>query len=74
MEHKIYFSFQTLSFANSEARGAYINILAGSLGFVGAGANIAVTQFASRGVNIGTVKYTLLILLNIVTQCGVVQK
>ncbi|XP_018569135.1 uncharacterized protein LOC108909309 isoform X1 [Anoplophora glabripennis] len=45
---------QTLSFANSEARGAYINILAGALGFVGAGANMAVTQFAARGVNIGT--------------------
>ncbi|KAJ8963323.1 hypothetical protein NQ318_018792 [Aromia moschata] len=44
---------ETLSFANSEARGAYLNILAGSLGFVGAGANVAVSQLASRGVNIG---------------------
>lgn len=51
------FVFQTLSFANSEARGAYINILAGALGFAGAGASMAVSQMASRGVNIGTVGY-----------------
>ncbi|KAJ8925280.1 hypothetical protein NQ315_009108 [Exocentrus adspersus] len=44
---------ETLSFKDSEVRGAYINILAGALGFVGAGANVAVTQLAARGVNIG---------------------
>ncbi|KAJ8926030.1 hypothetical protein NQ315_009885 [Exocentrus adspersus] len=44
---------ETLTFANSEARGAYLSILAGSLGFVGAGATVAVSQLASVGVNIG---------------------
>ncbi|XP_050513531.1 uncharacterized protein LOC126889339 isoform X2 [Diabrotica virgifera virgifera] len=44
---------ENLSIFNSEARGIYINILAGSLGFVGAGANMAVSQLISRGVNIG---------------------
>ncbi|XP_060536449.1 uncharacterized protein LOC132708259 isoform X2 [Cylas formicarius] len=44
---------QSMSFANSEARGAYLNILAGSLGFVGAGANTVLTQLAARGANIG---------------------
>lgn len=43
---------ETLSFANSEARGAYLSIVAGSLGFVGAGANMAVSQLAARGVNL----------------------
>ncbi|CAG9766221.1 unnamed protein product [Ceutorhynchus assimilis] len=43
----------TMSFKNSEARGAYINIVAASLGFVGAGANVAFTQLVARGVNIG---------------------
>ncbi|XP_030765735.1 uncharacterized protein LOC115889796 [Sitophilus oryzae] len=43
----------SMSFANSEARGAYLNILAGSLGFAGAGANLAVAQLATRGFNIG---------------------
>ncbi|KAF7279925.1 hypothetical protein GWI33_006596 [Rhynchophorus ferrugineus] len=43
---------ETLSFLNSEARGAYLNIVAGSLGFVGAGANVAMTQLVSRGFNI----------------------
>ncbi|RZC37512.1 hypothetical protein BDFB_008295, partial [Asbolus verrucosus] len=46
---------ETLSFANSEARGAYLNIVAGSLGFAGAGAGMAVSQLAARGVNIGVV-------------------
>ncbi|KAG5879124.1 hypothetical protein JTB14_031671 [Gonioctena quinquepunctata] len=44
---------ETLSFANSEARGAYLNIVAGSLGFVGAGANVVVSQLATNGINIG---------------------
>ncbi|XP_050513522.1 uncharacterized protein LOC126889334 [Diabrotica virgifera virgifera] len=44
---------EDLSIFNSEARGIYINIVAGSLGFVGAGANMAVSQLISRGVNIG---------------------
>uniref|UniRef100_A0A6P7GQA6 Uncharacterized protein LOC114345461 n=2 Tax=Diabrotica virgifera virgifera TaxID=50390 RepID=A0A6P7GQA6_DIAVI len=44
---------EDLSIFNSEARGIYINILAGSLGFVGAGANMAVSQMISRGANIG---------------------
>lgn len=44
---------ESMSFANSEARGAYLNILAGSLGFAGAGANLAVAQLATRGFNIG---------------------
>ncbi|XP_064211943.1 uncharacterized protein LOC100141681 [Tribolium castaneum] len=44
---------ETISFANSEARGAYLNIVAGSLGFVGAGANIAISQLAAKGFNIG---------------------
>lgn len=52
-----------MSFANSEARGAYLNIVAGSLGFVGAGANMAVTQLAARGVNIGQVNIVFLSLL-----------
>ncbi|KAF2896019.1 hypothetical protein ILUMI_10166 [Ignelater luminosus] len=44
---------ESLSFANSEARGAYINIVAGTLGFVGAGATTAVSQLAARGINLG---------------------
>ncbi|CAH1128045.1 unnamed protein product [Ceutorhynchus assimilis] len=44
---------ETISFMNSEARGAYLNIVAGSLGFAGAGANVALTQLAARGVNLG---------------------
>ncbi|CAH0550152.1 unnamed protein product [Brassicogethes aeneus] len=44
---------ESMSFANSEARGAYLNIVAGSLGFVGAGATMAVSQLTSKGVNIG---------------------
>nr|XP_023024204.1 uncharacterized protein LOC111512325 [Leptinotarsa decemlineata] len=43
---------ETLSFANSDARGAYLNILAGSLGFVGAGTNVLVSQLVANGVNI----------------------
>lgn len=46
-----------MSIANSEARGAYLNIVAGSLGFVGAGANAALAQLVSNGVNIGKVSY-----------------
>ncbi|CAH1109691.1 unnamed protein product [Psylliodes chrysocephalus] len=44
---------ESLSFANSEARGIYFNLLAGSVGFVGAGATMAVSQLAANGVNIG---------------------
>lgn len=44
---------QTMSFADSEARGAYLNIVAGSLGFVGGGANAVVSQLVLQGVNIG---------------------
>jgi hypothetical protein len=43
---------QSLSFANSESRNAYLSIVASSLGFVGAGANIAVSQLAARSFNI----------------------
>lgn len=46
---------QDMSFLNSEARGSYINIVAGSLGFVGAGATTAVSQLVARGVNVGAV-------------------
>ncbi|KAK5647165.1 hypothetical protein RI129_002057 [Pyrocoelia pectoralis] len=45
---------ESMSFANSEARGAYLNIVAGSLGFVGAGATAVVSQLAGRGLIIGT--------------------
>lgn len=44
-----------MSFANSDSRGAYINIVAGTLGFVGAGATTVVSQLASQGVNLGQV-------------------
>ncbi|CAG9863229.1 unnamed protein product [Phyllotreta striolata] len=44
---------QSLSFADSEARGIYFNLLAGSMGFVGAGVNVAVSQLAARGIEIG---------------------
>lgn len=54
---------ETLSFGNSDARGAYLNIVAGSLGFVGAGANVAVSQLAARGVNIGQVSYNFFFLI-----------
>ncbi|XP_064211667.1 uncharacterized protein LOC103313132 isoform X1 [Tribolium castaneum] len=40
-------------FESSEARGAYINIVAGALGFAGAGANMVVSQLAAQGFNIG---------------------
>lgn len=42
-------------FENAEARAAYLNIVAASLGFVGAGATTALTQCVSRGVQIGVV-------------------
>ncbi|XP_066152373.1 uncharacterized protein [Euwallacea fornicatus] len=44
---------ESMSFANSEARGAYLNIVAGSLGFVGAGATMTLTQCVQNGINIG---------------------
>lgn len=40
---------------SSEARCAYLNIIAGGLGFVGAGTNIVVSQLVSQGVQIGSV-------------------
>ncbi|CAH1966105.1 unnamed protein product [Acanthoscelides obtectus] len=43
---------QSLSILESEPRGAYLNIVAGALGFVGVGANALVQQLVSRGVNI----------------------
>lgn len=46
---------QTMSFGNSEARAAYLTIVAGSLGFVGAGAQVALSQMIQRGVNISQV-------------------
>uniref|UniRef100_A0A1Y1LM37 Uncharacterized protein n=1 Tax=Photinus pyralis TaxID=7054 RepID=A0A1Y1LM37_PHOPY len=45
---------QSMSFANSECRGAYLNIVAGSFGFVGMGATTVVSQLAARGVNISS--------------------
>jgi hypothetical protein len=39
----------------SESRNAYLSIVASSLGFVGAGANIAVSQLAARSFNIARV-------------------
>ncbi|XP_044756506.1 uncharacterized protein LOC123315033 [Coccinella septempunctata] len=44
---------ESICFSNSAARAAYINIIAGAMGFIGAGANVAVSQLASQGVNIG---------------------
>ncbi|XP_045467314.1 uncharacterized protein LOC123675823 isoform X1 [Harmonia axyridis] len=44
---------ESLCFSNSAARAAYINIIAGAMGFIGAGTNVAVSQLASRGVSIG---------------------
>lgn len=49
-----------MSFANSEARGAYINIVAGALGFVGAGATTAISQLAASGVNVGQVCFLII--------------
>ncbi|KAL3276229.1 hypothetical protein HHI36_020945 [Cryptolaemus montrouzieri] len=45
---------ESVNVSNSEARAAYINIAAGAAGFAGAGANIAVSQMAARGLTIGT--------------------
>jgi hypothetical protein len=45
---------ENLSFwESSEARAAYINIVAGSLGFVGAGANVMMSNLISQGFNVG---------------------
>ncbi|KAK4876434.1 hypothetical protein RN001_012856 [Aquatica leii] len=44
---------QTMSFANSQARGAYLNIIAGSMGFIGMGATSAISRLASNGIKIG---------------------
>jgi hypothetical protein len=38
---------------SSEARAAYINIVAGSLGFAGAGANVMMSTLISQGFNVG---------------------
>ncbi|VEN62899.1 unnamed protein product [Callosobruchus maculatus] len=43
---------QSMSILESEPRGAYLNIVAGALGFVGVGANVLVQQLVARGVNI----------------------
>lgn len=44
-----------MSLLNADARGSYINIVAGSLGFVGAGAATVMSQLVSQGVNVGRV-------------------
>ncbi|KAF5278096.1 hypothetical protein FQR65_LT03612 [Abscondita terminalis] len=44
---------ESMSFTNSQARGAYLNIVAGTLGFVGVGATGAMTRLATQGVQIG---------------------
>lgn len=44
-----------MSFFNSEARACYINILAGTLGFAGAGATLAVSRLVTEGVYIAQV-------------------
>ncbi|ENN74552.1 hypothetical protein YQE_08875, partial [Dendroctonus ponderosae] len=44
---------QTMSVENSEARAAYLNLVAGTLGFCGVGSNVLISQLVSRGVNIG---------------------
>ncbi|XP_017772410.1 PREDICTED: uncharacterized protein LOC108559587 [Nicrophorus vespilloides] len=44
---------QTMSVMDSEARGAYLNIAAGALGFAGSGARFALTSFISRGGTVG---------------------
>ncbi|KAL3276656.1 hypothetical protein HHI36_012026 [Cryptolaemus montrouzieri] len=56
---------ESLSFSNSVARSAYINIIAGAMGFFGAGANVAVSQLASRGVNIGREVSLLMNITNV---------
>nr|CAH7742654.1 unnamed protein product [Callosobruchus chinensis] len=43
---------ESMSILESEPRGAYLNIVAGALGFVGVGANVLVQQLVARGVNI----------------------
>lgn len=48
-----------MSIRDPEARGTYINIVAGSLGFVGAGATTAVSQLVANGVNVGRVSENL---------------
>ncbi|KAK5647773.1 hypothetical protein RI129_002665 [Pyrocoelia pectoralis] len=57
---------ESMSFANVEARGAYLNIVAGSLGFVGAGATAAVSQLAGRGFVIGNSAQVALNTVNVV--------
>ncbi|XP_048523532.1 uncharacterized protein LOC109540647 isoform X1 [Dendroctonus ponderosae] len=44
---------QTMSVKNSEARAAYLNLVAGTLGICGVGSNVLISQLVSRGVNIG---------------------
>ncbi|KAF5278095.1 hypothetical protein FQR65_LT03611 [Abscondita terminalis] len=56
---------ESMSFTNSEARGAYLNIIAGTLGFVGAGATGAMSQLAAEGVQIGEGARAAVNVLNI---------
>ncbi|KAF5306470.1 hypothetical protein FQR65_LT18566 [Abscondita terminalis] len=60
-----FFLLQSMSFTNSEARGAYLNIIAGTLGFVGAGATGAMSQLAAEGVQIGEGARAAVNVLNI---------
>lgn len=46
-----------MSISNADARGSYINIVAGSLGFVGAGAATVMSQLVSQGINVGRVSW-----------------
>ncbi|KAF5306468.1 hypothetical protein FQR65_LT18564 [Abscondita terminalis] len=48
-----------------EARGAYLNIIAGTLGLVGAGATGATARFATQGVHIGEGARVTVNVLNI---------
>ncbi|KAF5278097.1 hypothetical protein FQR65_LT03613 [Abscondita terminalis] len=56
---------ETMSITNSEARGAYLNIIAGTLGLVGAGATGATARFATQGVHIGEGARVTVDVLNI---------
>ncbi|KAL1512704.1 hypothetical protein ABEB36_002250 [Hypothenemus hampei] len=44
---------ESLSFMTAEARGAYFNIVAGTLGFVGAGAPLLLRTLVANGVAVG---------------------
>ncbi|KAK4885967.1 hypothetical protein RN001_002238 [Aquatica leii] len=56
---------ESMSFKHSEARGAYLNIIAGSLGFVGAGATSAMSHLAADGIYIGEGARAAVNVLNI---------